>query len=316
MATAYLSHPLFLQHEMGAHHPESPERLMVIEQQLIARGLYDRLLHQCAPAASREAILQVHHPDYLQALEQASPTEGYQSLDPDTAMNPYSLQAATHAAGAAIRAVELVMSSEVSNAFCAVRPPGHHAEPGHAMGFCLFNNVAIAVAHALEQYSLERIAIIDFDVHHGNGTETAFNGNDRVLLCSSFQHPFYPGTRLNQAASNILHAPLRAGDGSDAFRTLYTERILPAVEVFAPQMIFISAGFDGHREDDMSGLKLVDEDYIWVSEQVAALASRYASGRIVSLLEGGYALQALGRCATHHIATLLKAGAQPEAGSP
>lgn len=307
MTTAYLSHPLFLQHEMGEYHPECPARLQAIEQQLIASGIYQQLHHHRAPPASREAVLQVHHPDYLSTLERVTPTQGYARLDPDTAMNPHSLQAAYHAAGAGIKATELVLSNEVNNAFCAVRPPGHHAEPRRAMGFCFFNNIAIAVAHALETHDLERVAIIDFDVHHGNGTEAMFRDDDRVLYCSSFQHPFYPGTRLDEAAPNIIQAPLRAGDGSEAFRAAYTERLFPAVEAFAPQMIFISAGFDGHIEDDMSGLELHDADYVWVSERIFELAARHAGGRLVSLLEGGYALNALRRCATQHIAVLMGA---------
>ncbi len=307
MPCAYLSHPLFLQHEMGSSHPECPARLQAIEQQLVTRGLYDRLHHYQAPAASREAILRVHQADYLNTLEQTSPTEGYCQLDPDTAMNPYTLQAATHAAGGGISAVDLVMSDEATNAFCAVRPPGHHAEPARAMGFCLFNNIAIAVAHALELYGLHRVAIIDFDVHHGNGTEAMFSGDQRVLFCSSFQHPFYPGTRLQGAAENILHVPLQAGEGSAEFRAAYEKKILPTVEAFAPQILFVSAGFDAHEEDTMSGLKVLDEDYIWLSEQIVGLAAQHCNGRLVSLLEGGYALEALGRCASHHIKALLAA---------
>lgn len=305
MPCAYLTHPLFLQHEMGRSHPECPERLQVIEQQLVATGLYARLHHDQPPAASHEAILRVHHADYLHALEQASPAEGYHHLDPDTALNAYSLQAASHAAGAGIRAVDLVMAAEVTNAFCAVRPPGHHAEPARAMGFCLFNNIAIAVAHALEHYGLRRVAIIDFDVHHGNGTEAMFNGDKRVLFCSSFQHPFYPGTRLQGAAKNILHAPLHEGAGGVEFRAIYEEKILPAVDAFAPEMIFVSAGFDAHEEDAMSGIRLLDEDYSWISEQLVMLATQHCSGRLISLLEGGYALGALGRCVCLHINALL-----------
>lgn len=289
---------------MGQYHPESPARLRAIYQQLVATGLYAQLHHHRAPPAATAAILRVHQPDYLRTLQQTAPPQGYVQLDPDTAMNPHTLQAAYHAAGAGIRAVDLVMNGEVDNAFCAVRPPGHHAEPGHAMGFCFLNNIAIAAAYALQQPALQRIAIIDFDVHHGNGTETVFRGDQRVLLCSSFQHPFYPGTRLNNAPPNIIHAPMQAGDGSEVFRSLYDDKIFPAVEAFAPQLVLVSAGFDAHSEDDMSGLQLVDEDYIWISERIVELAGRHASGRIVSLLEGGYALEALGRCVAHHIAAL------------
>ncbi len=307
MSTAYLSHPLFLQHEMGKHHPESPARLQAIERQLVTDGLYDRLRHYVAPAAERSAILGVHSNDYLQSLELASPTEGYRPLDPDTSLNPHSLQAALHAAGAGIRALELVMSGEVNNAFCAVRPPGHHAEPQRAMGFCLFNNIAITAHHALEVVGLERVAIIDFDVHHGNGTEAMLRGDPRVLFCSSFQHPFYPGTRLEEASDNTILVPLHAGDGSQAFQRAYSETIIPAVESFAPQLLLVSAGFDAHIEDAMSGLALHDEDYRWISVQLTSLAARCCEGRLISFLEGGYALDALGRCVSLHLQALVGA---------
>lgn len=306
MATAYITHPLFLQHEMGSSHPESPARLQVLEQQLKSTHLYERLQHYSAQPAEREAILRVHHADYLAQLEQRAPREGLVWLDPDTAMNPYSLQAAFHAAGAGMQAVDLVMSREVQTAFCAVRPPGHHAEPGRAMGFCLLNNIAIAAAHALAGHGLQRVAIIDFDVHHGNGTEAMFRGDERVLFCSSFQHPFYPGTQLSHSNSNIVHAPLTAGADSGAFRSAYLTTVIPAVERFAPELILVSAGFDAHQSDGMSGVQLIDEDYTWVSEQIIALAERHCQGRVVSLLEGGYTLPALGRCAAEHIRVLLE----------
>jgi acetoin utilization deacetylase AcuC-like enzyme len=305
MSTAYLSHPVFLQHEMGAHHPERPARLHAIKDRLIAAGLFDLLRHYRAPRASHEALARVHTPDYLEALQQQSPQQGYAQLDPDTAMNPHTLEAAWRAAGAAVLATDLVLAGTVENAFCALRPPGHHAEARRAMGFCFLNNIAIAVAHALAVHGLERVAIVDFDVHHGNGTEAMFRGDGRVMLCSSFQHPFYPGTALDGSDPLILQAPLRAGDGSAAFREAYEGRLLPALEAFAPQMIFISAGFDGHIEDEMSGLELYDADYSWVTRQLLELAARHAGGRIVSLLEGGYALNALGRCATRHIRVLM-----------
>jgi acetoin utilization deacetylase AcuC-like enzyme len=220
-------------------------------------------------------------------------------------MNPHTLEAAYRAAGAAVLATDRVIAGTVENAFCAVRPPGHHAEAGRAMGFCFLNNIAIAAAHALEEHGLERVAIVDFDVHHGNGTEAMFGGDERVLLCSSFQHPFYPGTELGQQPPNVIHAPLRAGDGSVAFREAYEQQLLPALEAFAPQLIFISAGFDAHIEDEMSGIELYDSDYSWVTQRLVAAAARHAGGRIVSLLEGGYALNALGRSATQHIRVLM-----------
>jgi len=309
VATAYFTHPLFRHHEMGPHHPECPARLQAIERQLLASGLHRQLQHHVAPQASDEAILRVHEAAYLQQLKEAAPTEGYRQLDPDTSMNPYTLQAVYHGAGAAVAATDLVLGGVADNAFCAVRPPGHHAEPGRAMGFCLFNNIAVAAAHALEVHALQRVAIVDFDVHHGNGTEAMFAGDERILFCSSFQHPFYPGTRLNDAPANIRHAPLRAGDGGREFRAIYHEQLLPALEAFSPQLLLISAGFDGHSEDRMSGLELGDDDYRWLSERLVRLAARHAGGRIVSLLEGGYALNALGRCTSEHIGILLEAAA-------
>ncbi|HEY0719930.1 MAG TPA: histone deacetylase family protein [Gammaproteobacteria bacterium] len=305
MATAYITHPDCLLHEMGPYHPESPQRLRAIDDRLIAAGLMDHLRHYTAPSASDAQITRVHSPAYLQRLRELAPRHGHVTLDPDTAMNSHSLNAALHAAGAVVLATDRVMDNSVENAFCAVRPPGHHAEPARAMGFCLFNNLAIGVAHALEQHRLERIAIIDFDVHHGNGTETMFRDEPRVLFCSSFQHPFYPHTPLDSRA-NLIEVPLSAGSNSAAFRKGYEEKIFPAVERFAPQMIFISAGFDGHIEDEMSALALTDDDYTWVTERIVALALRHAGGRIVSTLEGGYALNALGRAAARHIKALMR----------
>ena len=306
MATAYITHPECLLHEMGAHHPESPQRLRAIDDRLIAAGLMDLLRHYTAPQASPEQITRVHTPAYLQRLVELAPRHGHVALDPDTAMNPHSLNAALHAAGAVILATDLVVADTVENAFCAVRPPGHHAEPAHAMGFCLLNNIAIGVAHALAHHGLERIAIIDFDVHHGNGTETMFRNEPRVLLCSSFQHPYYPYTPLDSSRANLIEVPLSAGSNGAAFRKGYEEKVFPAVEKFAPQMIFISAGFDAHVEDDMSSLALTDDDYSWVSERIVDLAHRHANGRIVSTLEGGYALNALGRAAARHIKALMQ----------
>jgi len=306
LATAYITHHDCLLHEMGAYHPEAPERLRAIDDRLIAAGLMDLLRHYTAPSASDEQITRVHAPAYLQRLRALSPREGHVTLDPDTAMNPHTLRAALHAAGALILATDLVMAGTVENAFCAIRPPGHHAEPEQAMGFCIFNNIAIGVAHALAHYGLERIAIIDFDVHHGNGTETMFRHEPRVLLCSSFQHPFYPHTPLDSSRANLIEVPLHAGSNGVVFRSAYEEKVFPAVENFAPQMIFISAGFDAHIEDDMSALALTDDDYTWVTERIVDLAQRHANGRIVSTLEGGYALNALGRAVARHIKALMR----------
>jgi acetoin utilization deacetylase AcuC-like enzyme len=219
-------------------------------------------------------------------------------------MNPHSLTAARHAAGAVVLATDLVISGECRTAFCAVRPPGHHAERNRAMGFCLFNNVAVGAAHALSQ-GVARVAIVDFDVHHGNGTEDIFSDDPRVLMVSTFQHPLYPYSGLDNPAPNMVNVPLSAGTGSTGFRDAVTEHWLPALERHRPEVIFVSAGFDAHREDPLAGLKLVEDDYAWVTRQLVAIAARHAKGRIVSTLEGGYGLSALGRSATEHIRELV-----------
>lgn len=304
MHTAYLTHPSYLQHDMGAGHPESPARLRAIDDRLHAAQLYDFLLHHEALAVTREQLLRVHAAAYIDAIEAASPEQGMCVLDPDTSMNPHTLEAARHAAGGAVMAVDLVMRGEVGNAFVACRPPGHHATRSRAMGFCIFNNVAAAAAHALETHRLERVAIVDFDVHHGNGTEDIFRADPRMMLCSSFQHPFYPHCGANTASEHIVNLPLPAGTAGPAYREAFAREILPRLEAFRPQMLFCSAGFDGHREDEMAQFGLVEADYAWITEQVMEVAARHAGGRIVSVLEGGYDLSSLGRSAAVHIKTL------------
>ncbi len=304
LSTAYISHPDCLKHEMGSGHPECPQRLAVIAAQLQACGLLDQLQCHEAPLATIEQLARVHTTDYIESVQQASPASGLVYLDPDTAMNPYSLNAALRAAGAVVLAVELVLTHQVENAFCAVRPPGHHAESSRAMGFCLFNNIAVGVAHALECYGLQRVAIVDFDVHHGNGTEEIFCNDERVMLCSTFQHPFYPHCGADSHRQNMVNVPLPAGTNSVIFRDAITDHWLPALEQFQPQIVFVSAGFDAHRDDCLAQLQLDDADYVWVTQQIKALANKVAGGRIVSVLEGGYALDALGRCVTTHINVL------------
>jgi acetoin utilization deacetylase AcuC-like enzyme len=237
-------------------------------------------------------------------VQAAAPQHGLVYLDPDTAMNPFTLNAALRAAGAVVLATDLVLEGKLENAFCAIRPPGHHAESGRAMGFCLFNNVAVGVAHAIEKYGLKRVAIVDFDVHHGNGTEEIFHDDPRVMLCSTFQHPFYPHCGAESGNEHIINVPLPAGTDGEAFRKAVTERWLPALERFRPEMLFISAGFDAHREDDMAMFKLSEPDYAWVTQQLKDVAERHAQGRIVSVLEGGYELHALGRSVAAHIKVL------------
>lgn len=304
LSTAYISHPDCLKHEMELGHPECPQRLAVIAAQLQACGLLEQLECHEAPLATFAQLVRVHAAGYIESVHKASPASGLVHLDPDTAMNPYSLNAALRAAGAVVLATELVLTDQVDNAFCAVRPPGHHAESARAMGFCLFNNIAVGVAHALECYGLQRVAIVDFDVHHGNGTEEIFRDDERVMLCSTFQHPFYPYCGADSQRSNMINVPLPAGTGSTVFREAITDHWLPALEQFQPQMVFISAGFDAHREDGLAQLRLNDADYVWVTQQIKALANKLADGRIVSVLEGGYALDALGRCVTAHINVL------------
>jgi acetoin utilization deacetylase AcuC-like enzyme len=304
MQTAYITHPLCLKHDMGAHHPECAARIHAIEDQLIASRLMGYLQHFEAPEATREQLERVHDAEYIDSIYAASPTNGLVALDGDTLMNPYTLPAALRAAGSGIMAVDKVMAGESENAFCNIRPPGHHAERARAMGFCIFNNIAVAAAHALAQHGLRRVAIADFDVHHGNGTEEIFHDDPRVLMCSIFQHPFYPYCGADSGNEHMINVPLAAGSGSEEFRTAVTSHWVPALEAFQPELLLISAGFDAHRDDDMSMLQFTDADYGWVTEILKSVAEKYSRKRIVSLLEGGYELHALGRSAASHIKVL------------
>ena len=304
MLTAFVTHADCLRHDMGAYHPERPERLAAIDDQLIASGISSHLRRYEAPLATEEQLARVHPVDYVRAIREAAPSEGTVHLDPDTAMNPWSLNAALRAAGAAVLATDLVLKKEVNSAFCAVRPPGHHACRARAMGFCIFNNVAVAARHAIEVHGLDRVAIIDFDVHHGNGTEDIFEDDEHVVMASIFQHPFYPYSGTDNPARNMFNVPLAAGAGSRELREAVREVWIPALEDFKPQLIVFSAGFDAHAEDDMAMLRFADADYAWVTEAVADIARRHAGGRMVSMLEGGYSLSALGRSAVQHIRVL------------
>ncbi|WP_237059278.1 histone deacetylase family protein [Microbulbifer sediminum] len=305
MSIGFFSHPACSLHEMGEGHPERPARLAAIQDQLLSSGLDFVLRHFEAPAATRAQLELVHDPAYVESIFARAPSEGREVLDPDTSMCPKSLEAALHAAGATVDAVDRVVAGEIPSAFCAVRPPGHHAERGRAMGFCLFNNIAIAAAHARQRHGLERVAIVDFDVHHGNGTEDFVRDEEGYLFCSSFQYPFYPFSGTGDLPAHIVNTPLAPGAGGAELRRVVEEQWLPALEAFRPQMLFISAGFDGHTEDDMAQLRFVEEDYRWVTDRVRELAGRHAGGRIVSALEGGYALNALGRSVVAHLQGLI-----------
>lgn len=304
MATAFYSHPDCLLHDMGEWHPECPARLTAIQDQLIASRIDDLIEHVSPPLVEESALLRVHTQAHLDYLKSVSPKEGLVDIDGDTLMNPHTLRAALRAAGAAVEATDAVLAGRFDNAFCSIRPPGHHAEPARAMGFCFFDNVAIAARHALDAHGLERVAIVDFDVHHGNGTEAAFTGDSRVLMCSFFQHPLYPFSGKNNTAANMVNVPLPAGTNGRVVREIAELYWLPKLEAFKPQMLFVSAGFDAHREDDIGGMALVEADYAWLTRQVMAVAKRYANGRIVSCLEGGYNLSALGRSVVAHLRVL------------
>jgi acetoin utilization deacetylase AcuC-like enzyme len=303
LTTAYIVHPSCRLHNMGPYHPECPDRLDAVSDQMISSGLDAHVTHYEAPAVTQEQLVRVHDADYIAMIEAASPESGICYLDPDTAMNAHSLSAAQHAAGAVVLGTDLVLRGDAKTAFCAVRPPGHHAERRRAMGFCVFNSVAVGVAHALAQ-GLKRAAVIDFDVHHGNGTEQIFAAEPRVVMVGTFEYPLYPYSGVEPAGPNMHNVPLAAGSGGDEFRAAMTETCLPALEAHRPEILFISAGFDAHRDDPLANLRLTEADYVWITEELVALAARHAKGRIVSSLEGGYALSALGRSAVAHIKAL------------
>ncbi|MDX1374331.1 MAG: histone deacetylase family protein [Burkholderiales bacterium] len=304
MTTALISHRDCLKHDMGAQHPECPARLSAINDQLIASGIAQFLAPYEAPLATDAQLARVHPLEYVRAIREVAPRAGTVHLDPDTAMNAHSLDAALRAAGAAVLATDLVMRGEASTAFCSVRPPGHHACRTRPMGFCIFNNVAVAARHAVAVHGVARVALVDFDVHHGNGTEDILGNDPNMLMVSTFQHPFYPYSGTEAPAGNMKNVPLAAGAGSEDFRAAVERVWLPALEAFRPELIVISAGFDAHVEDDMAMLQLHDADYGWVTERLVEVAARHAEGRIVSSLEGGYALDALGRSVVQHLRVL------------
>lgn len=305
MRTAFITHSACAEHDTGLGHPECASRLSAINDRLMSAHLYDFLRHYDAEEVSQQQLLRVHTQEYLDKVEQTIPEQGYANLDPDTIVSPHSLTAARHAAGAVVQAVDLLFNSDIQNAFCSVRPPGHHAEDEKAMGFCLYNNIAVGAAHALEKYNLERVAIIDFDVHQGNGTEQIFMHDERVMFCSTFQHPLYPYTPLLPKTHRMISIPLEATAKSAEFRKAVNDYWIFALENFKPELIFISAGFDAHQDDDMSGVSLTDDDYKWVTEIIQEQAQKHANGRIISSLEGGYELHSLARSVEKHVRVLM-----------
>jgi len=304
MPVALVTHADCILHEMGMHHPESPERLRAVLDALDASGFGGQLEEHEAPRAQAGELARVHAELHIDTVHASAPDEDYAYLDPDTSMNRMSLSASLRAAGAVVHATNLVMGGEATRAFCAVRPPGHHATPVRAMGFCIFNNVAVGAAHALEHHGLERVAILDFDVHHGNGTEDMFRDDPRVMFCSTFQHPYYPFCGADTLSGNVVNVPLPAMTGSTAFRAAVERTWLPALERFEPQFVMVSAGFDAHREDPLAHLQLEDDDYEWITRRIEEVAERHAGGRIVSTLEGGYNTRALARSVVRHVRAL------------
>ncbi len=308
MSTAFISHPDCRRHVMGPGHPECPQRLDAIEDWLIASGL-DIALHRFDARSARLSDVELAHThgyvaEIRDLLEGLAASGESRAVDPDTIAGPYTWTAALRAAGAAVQATDLVLDGEVENAFCSVRPPGHHATRDQSMGFCFFNNVAIAARHALDVRGLKRVAVVDFDVHHGNGTEDILAGDDRVLMVSIFQHPLYPYNGAVPKGENMINVPIPAYTRGGEVREMIEAMWMPALERFRPEMVFISAGFDAHREDDLGQLGLVEADYEWITQRVKDIADRHAQGRIVSCLEGGYHLGALARSVGVHLRVL------------
>ncbi|WP_029462899.1 histone deacetylase family protein [Serpentinimonas barnesii] len=310
--TGYFTHPICRKHDMGAGHPECPDRLGAIEDRLLITGLADALERREPSPASQSELELAHSRSYIASLRgmtdelceeiKAGGPDRLQ-LDPDTSINVHTYQAALMGAGAALNATDAVLAGELQNAFCAVRPPGHHACRDRAMGFCIFNHVALAAKYALDRHGLQRVAVIDFDVHHGNGTEEIVAGDPRILMCSYYQHPFYPEWP-HAEADNLVNVPVPAYSKGMDVRELIDSVWMPRLEAHRPEMIFISAGFDAHREDDMGQLGLVEQDYVWITQRLKAVADRHAQGRIVSVLEGGYNLSALARSVEAHVRVL------------
>jgi acetoin utilization deacetylase AcuC-like enzyme len=309
MSTLLITHPAFLEHLTPLGHPERPDRLRAIERALEAEK-FQTLARSQAPPASLETIALCHPMEYITEVREASPREGLIHLDADTAMSPGTFEAALRAAGGAIHAVDEVLTKKAANAFVAARPPGHHAETARPMGFCLFDNAAIAARYSQQRYGVASVAIVDFDVHHGNGSQEIFWSDKTVMYCSTHQMPLFPGTGAvgeTGEHNTIVNAPLRPGDGGAAFRAAFETRILPRLREFRPELVIISAGFDAHMRDPLANINLAEADFIWATQKIMDLADGCAGGRIISLLEGGYDLQALGNSVAAHVATLMHA---------
>lgn len=311
--TGYFSHRDCWKHDMGPGHPECPERLDAIEDRLLITGVFDALERIDAPLAALADLELAHDRAHIAVLrgfterlkdELAAGGPEHAQIDPDTSINIHTYTAALRSAGAAMAATDAVMAGELENAFCAVRPPGHHAARNKASGFCFFNNVSVAAKYALERYNLKRVAVVDFDVHHGDGTEDILSGDERALMVGIFQHPFYPFTGDQNPASNMLNVPVAAYTRGMEVRELIEMTWMPRLEEFKPELIFISAGFDAHREDDMGQLGLVEQDYAWITQRIKDVARRFSKGRIVSCLEGGYVMSALSRSVEAHVRVL------------
>ena len=306
MSTAFFSHQIFEAHDTGPGHPERAERLGAIKK-VISSSSYDTLIRRDAPRSTLEQIAMVHDLNYVEKLMDLVPEHGWSQIDPDTFMCPETGEATLRAVGAVIEAVDGVISGTFDNAFCAVRPPGHHAEPNHGMGFCFFNNAAIAARHVQQAHGLERVAIVDFDVHHGNGTQAAFRGDKNVFFASSHQYPFYPGTGAidEVGVGNIVNVPLESGSGSKDFRNGWSTKIFPALEAFQPEFLIISAGFDAHARDPLASINLEAEDFAWITRKLLEISGNKLNGRIISCLEGGYDLVGLGESVDAHVSELM-----------
>ncbi|RDI45162.1 histone deacetylase family protein [Aquicella lusitana] len=305
MTLNIISHPDCMLHEAGEQHPERPARVEIIQKALARYPFKVPATFLEAPLATREQLLGAHEKTYVDWIFSIAPKEGYIAIDADTWMNPYTLNAALRAAGSVVFAVDRVMQNQAQAVFCNVRPPGHHAEKDTAMGFCFFNNVAVGVIHAMKHHHLKRVAIIDFDVHHGNGTQNIFQQNEHVLYCSSFEHPFYPGYDEEMDNPHLLAVPLSAGTSGDVFREKVQTAWFDKLAAFKPQLIFFSAGFDAHTNDPLADLHLTEADYVWLTKRIADMAKNHCQGRMISVLEGGYNLEVLAQCVPAHVNAMI-----------